>query len=540
MTSIDTMLLPTLLFLSAFGNDMPTVSWSSSKYFQRTVFRLQEVAEKGDFNQMVKSVDRLPKRTFSIEWDESAVPSGSRDEFRKARDKAIANWADAVRGMKVTFEKHGDIHVDFEKFIKPIEEGGIPLGATFMDSIDPKDPTLDVTIALRRTTSKISISAREVENEVGYAIGRYFGLADATYNFTYLSRADTMYVSPHQCFPEFGKVVEENLNVIEWLRKAAKTKSKLRAVAPQLFVDTTKLEHEPVIQGEQVPFTLSISNRGQAPLSVRLQPDCSCTSVSNVDDIAPGDTVLLRVNIDTTQIAGEFSKRLLVFSNDPESQLTEIPLKVFSRPQYRLLRQSREPVLVMDKSGLNMQLFFIPVDVEGMKPTKLELTGMKAVCDWESWSGELADPEMNEKAKPRKGYKIKILGSPNLPNGRFLVTLFVNTSHPTWGRVATSFYVQRGIAVMPSGAYLGEVGKDPSSALVTLTRPGKPFKIKSILSTHSAVSATAKPNADSSEYAITLNYKGGAKTGSISGDIIIETDSSEQPKLSIPFSGVVK
>jgi hypothetical protein len=72
-----------------------------------------------------------------------------------------------------------------------------------------------------------------------------------------------------------------------------------------------------------------LTNSGKAPLNIRfIKPNCGCTVV-NLEkmDIAPGESVTMKVEYDATGRRGTDQKSIVIFSNDPSAPTQRITIK---------------------------------------------------------------------------------------------------------------------------------------------------------------------------------------------------------------------
>src|SRR5207302_7291850 len=101
----------------------------------------------------------------------------------------------------------------------------------------------------------------------------------------------------------------------------------------------------------------------------------------------------------------------------------------------------------------------------------------------EAWSGPLADPELNEPEKTRKGFKITVHLTGEMPvPGRNAVTLWVSTADQGFTSIMTTFFVQRGIVVMPAELYLGEITSADARFSILVIGPTNSFHIRRVSS----------------------------------------------------------
>ncbi len=81
-----------------------------------------------------------------------------------------------------------------------------------------------------------------------------------------------------------------------------------------------------VIQGEEKELTFRIKNTGKAILEIkRLTPGCDCMEASiEKNKILAGETVNIKVILDTWDYLGDIEKDIIVFSNDPKESFRKV------------------------------------------------------------------------------------------------------------------------------------------------------------------------------------------------------------------------
>ena len=91
--------------------------------------------------------------------------------------------------------------------------------------------------------------------------------------------------------------------------------------APQLVVTQRKIALGTVLEGDKVKLDWLLENRGNADLVIdRVKPACGCTAVDLTDEektIAPGGSLRLRSQFDSTGRRGRQDKTVTVYTNDP-------------------------------------------------------------------------------------------------------------------------------------------------------------------------------------------------------------------------------
>lgn len=537
------MFIPIALFGSMFQAQSlpigPSLPWGASRALQQSVMRVEEFLSKGQFAQAKTFAARLPKRNVVITWDDSLVPATLKRDFAATRDWAISKWKSMVSGLDFTFAKSGDINFSFVQALEPNADSVGPAGAVYFDSDDPKDPRLEAIFALKRTEKRVPTTKFDVGNEVGYAIGRYLGIEQQHGSGTFATRFDGSYGGQYNLLPPSPWIASQNLLVSEQLRGFAAKNAKVAVAKAEAFLEPAKLDAGRLAQGNPGEFTMSLTNRGNAPLYFSITPDCSCFTLRVPQKVDPGRTEVLRIYANTVDFHGQQSKNLYFYANDPDFTGRKVPVSFFVEPRYRILTKHEGRLWLVDDRGAVLEYFFIPADNRPLKPTKMTLSGAKGVVDFEPWTGELADPELGESARTRTGYRVQVLLNSDVPPGRISGSLDIETDDPKWPLLRQGFELQKGINAFPFSVYFGELSH-ASEARVLISYPGQKYKITSLKTNHPNFSASAQPAQNVGEYWVTVRYDGKASAGDVNAVLTVTTDDPKQAKLVVPIVGTVR
>jgi hypothetical protein len=102
------------------------------------------------------------------------------------------------------------------------------------------------------------------------------------------------------------------------------------AQAPRLQLDRAKHEFGGVRQGNIAETEFTLSNTGQSVLNLRdIKSNCGCTvGVPEKKDLQPGESVKLKVSVNTEGRKGNQYQTVTIFSNDPTAPTQTLSLKV--------------------------------------------------------------------------------------------------------------------------------------------------------------------------------------------------------------------
>src|SRR5690242_10584745 len=98
------MILAPILLLATVKTSQPgpLLPPGTDSNFQTAVLAIEDKLQAKDFKGAASSAAILPKRTFTILWDDSKVPAAMRKEYARQRDFAISDWR-GIAKVKVTF-----------------------------------------------------------------------------------------------------------------------------------------------------------------------------------------------------------------------------------------------------------------------------------------------------------------------------------------------------------------------------------------------------------------------------------------------------
>jgi len=510
----------------------------SSPGFQATAYKVEEMLGESKFDEARELLKRLPAESFSLDWDDSGVPVELRARYAMARDGAIADWTKAIPGLQILLKVKGTIKVSFKQTLPPAPDRVIPAGAVFFTSDSAAEPRIEAVIALKRDTQPTLIDPRHVQNEVGYAIGSFLGIANLPRPVGYMGRMDQTSLLQLRVNPREIEVARENLAFVTILKTAVEKKIPLSPTKPQMFIDRSILDGQEVPQDEPMNFSLEVTNRGNATLKLRGFTECGCIHVGAPLSVEPGQSGLIQVTVDTNGLAGPFHKVFVIYSNDPENSEQIVKIKAWVTPRYRLLQESGAGAVVLSEDNLKQNFFFVVDQKRPFNVTGVKVNGIKAIAEFEPWEGTMPDPAIEEPAKPRKGYKLTLLASPTEHIRRSPMTFAISTDSKTMPIIYETMYVQWGISA-PADVNFGEIPKAQTGLYFLVSQPGKPFKIRSVESDTDVIKTSVEPMKNG-DYRVIVTLLAIVPVGRIDANITIKTDDPKQPVIKVRVLGIVR
>jgi hypothetical protein len=517
----------------------PMLPMGSSPELHRAFELVAMDLSEGRFDQARAKAKLLPRLTVTYEWNDANVPQATRADWAGVRNRAFKTLAERLPGLTFKASKTPTLRFSFEKSLAPDPNSGLPRGIALFYSESVQEPRLEAVIGLSRGNPLEKTGAASLHNEILFAVGSYLGLAPRPFLGTAMGRVDLQMQADATPEPiELGAMTAVQAAVAK-LDQAIAKKQPLTPAKPKANFNPEVIERGPVIQGEPIRFSVQVSNQGNAPLQFLVIPDCGCISAGGSPVVQPGAAVPVPIHVDTKDINGPFNRHLILISNDPEQPIRHIPIGVTTTPRYRFL-SNEHSILIVDEKGLNATYYLVSPKEKPLAVTSVEVMGNPGRATFEPWQGQLADPERNEPAALRTGYKLNVHLDEPQTSGRSAATITVKTGDPDYPILRHVVFAQRGIAVMPASVFYGDLGKAEREASVIVTRPNKPFKILSIDSDSSFVTARATAVKGEWEYKVLCRYNGKAPMGDFRAMLTLNTDDPKQAKIRIPVMGIVK
>lgn len=518
----------------------PIPAVNSSSGFQKLVATAARHLEAGEFAQADAILKMIPDKALLYKVDYTEVAAGQKAVFENTITEVVAAYRQGMPDLDIrpaTGKEQPHLVVSFSEVLPNDEFTGLPQGMVEFDGAGPGDVRFEAVIGLRRLSARTLIESQQFSSDFAYAVGATLGFARAPRPGTVMFRTDGVGGRMSPLGLELRRLLASNRAVVARMKEAVTKKERLVHALPSLYLAQTSWDAGSVVQGTISEQRFEIVNRGKAPLSIRIVPDCSCFTLNYPETIAPGSTGLLSVLMSSKDFKGPQQKGLFVYTDDPERAVTRIDVKSYVRPVHRVLGGPEGGVLEMTENGASATFYFITEEDQPVEILSTQVYGVSGVARTEKWEGMLADPEMNEPMMPRKGYKVSVLLSPSAVRGRIPASLIVETNHPLIPVSSRVFNVQRGVASFPSTLYFGEFKGPIARGFVVLQGLGKPFKITKIEA--SSPEYTATPEVlENGDIKLVLEWRGKAGTGALLGSVTVTTDLPGQPPIVIPIQGI--
>lgn len=325
---------------------------------------------------------------------------------------------------------------------------------------------------------------------------------------------------------------------------------------PKAFFPQTSFNVGEVYQGDKIVHTFIVENHGEGILKIlSVKPGCGCTVATYDKIIKPGQKGKIKATISTDKFKSLTTKKITVTTNDPENDFVRLQLggtvKVivdvypqnsvyfFARlgvPEKKVLA-----VTCLDKTT-DFQILKIENTVKDVKVTQEPFT-MKR---WEELKpdSEKKNSKLNMRNPGNTDYILTLTLSDEAKAGQQngVITLFTNIDKKPEVRIEVMGRVEGPLKIQPSYFLLGKAPLILDTPMVKQFKlhhtTGEKFTIKSITCKEPHFTFEFSKNPDGT-YKIIVTYNGGFPEGRQGGDIIIHTDSKDQPEVILKYSGAV-
>jgi len=519
---------PTVPAKATKAPEFPALPAGISSEMYQTFSDIHAQLAKGQFAAAERLLSLLPDTNVTFAWDDAAAPIFARDGYADARDLAFRAWEKLSPRPSFSERVSGKAPVGIQfRFSASLGNDPVtntPRAAAYLFRADG-NPRLECVIATKCGPKASPTTGVEVRNEVAYAVAMYNGLAASPVFGTISSRTDLNVVNATGITVAEADNFRRIQGYSDALRGAVLRKQRWALQLAHLFVDPAAGAAQDTEESERAHFTFQLTNTGEGPMSYRTIGDCGCVIPAPPGVVAPGQTVVIRPQIDTTGFKDLLDKRLLLYTNDPEMPVKVLPLRVRVVPQY-IWKDPNNGTVVMQEDQVQTKMTVNYASTRLLDWSRAQIDGTQGTVT--------ATPVTT--GKRTEATVILNLKAPPLP-GRTLVSLTIPVVDVNRSLARYTFAIQKGIAMLPSDLYLGTLAGEPKVLAVLLSRPGKPFKIKKVSSDLPWLKYSVNDLGNHDEYRVTVSYNGGAPSGEIMGTLVIETDDAKQPVIKMAITG---
>jgi hypothetical protein len=514
---------------------MPVLPASSHPELSRVTRLLAEATSARQFARAERLLEWLPRRDVTVTVDTSNVAIARREDYLAAIRLAIRTWNGVPSGPTLREGKSGHIRIAFGSRLNIGRDGRTPAGAAHF-FYDRAEPRFEAVIASQRGLGAANATPLEVQNEAMAAIAAYFGLAENPNFGNISSRTDGPANRP---IGHTAADVSTVLRVQEFataLRKRVLARGVITVPNARVSTDATKASHPPVDQGTKVPFRFQLSNAGTTPLEYRAIGDCGCLIVSPAGTLAPNATILLTPKLDTTDYVGDLTKRMTVYTNDPDRPAITFEMRVAVRPQLRWVPIGRDALTVGDDIG-RLEYFVYGPKVPELDWLQLRVDGVRGLARSEPHSEPIVDRLLGTTVRGVPARRVTIDVDPAGIVGKRLATISVPSRSPNRPPYSQTFTVQRGIVASPPDLYFGVLDAPGKRMTLVVERPGQAFRVLGTAVEPKAFRVLPAKRIGADRVELVIEYTGGAGED-VDGTVTVRTDDPRQPEIRVPIRGI--
>lgn len=331
---------------------------------------------------------------------------------------------------------------------------------------------------------------------------------------------------PHVTWDELSNIWEGDLLIFN----EKKMHRKKQVNAPLAFSETPIYNFGKALGGSKIKHTFTIKNIGKKPLEIlSVTETCVCTAtVLSQDEILPGKTGSISSVLTVPTGNGQLNESLHVLSNDPIQNTLTLTIK---GEAFTPLKTFPELIAFGNQKPLKNPL---------TKQISLHLQDGTEIQSVRTNSKDIiADLKIRNKIP-----FVDIQFLPTLPVGKFSHHILVDYTYKgerATHKVSAIGEVIGELRVIPNRLFFGLIKDTPSfSKTITISsHTTQSFEITSAQSSTKLVNVTIANDENEKRYQLTTTISPEAKSGEVSGEIVIHTSSSVQPTVRVPFYGII-
>ncbi|OGL44620.1 MAG: hypothetical protein A2161_11110 [Candidatus Schekmanbacteria bacterium RBG_13_48_7] len=305
---------------------------------------------------------------------------------------------------------------------------------------------------------------------------------------------------------------------------------------PEITFEELKFDFGKLNQNEKSTHEFKFKNTGQENLVIEgVKSTCGCTAaITSAKELAPGETGSISVTLDPGNLQGKISKAIIVNTNDPAQKTLRLqidalvavdievkPEQLFFGKKFYDETETKQIFLVNHMENKELQISKIESD-----PKTTNLT----------WKFNKIDSNK---------FQIDVTLMKGSAPGSFNPSLIIytNSEKQPQIRVSVKAEILGDIVVNPERISFGVIvpGEAVIRKVEIFHRASSNFKITKVTTDISKIVTELKTLEPGKRYQLTVTIpKDMSPENRISGMINIETNVKSQPKITIPFYGIIK
>ncbi|HEX6790658.1 MAG TPA: DUF1573 domain-containing protein [Candidatus Krumholzibacteria bacterium] len=280
----------------------------------------------------------------------------------------------------------------------------------------------------------------------------------------------------------------------------------------------------------------TVRNRGTVDLIIEdVRPSCGCTAAKFDRLIAPGGTGKVELEVDGSQVHGDFRKSAAVKSSDPYHPSMTLTISGNAVPYVNVAPEGT--VLMHGRYGEKAEQTLTLTTNE--KDLDFKVLGVRSNID------DKITYVLEDGNAPGE-YLLHVYKNPKLPTLSTYGSIFVATNSTKWPETAVQVHVMTkgSIVITPSVLNYGAVrfpGENqsgvPETRTITVSRPSGDFKIEQVTVSNPNYRAVVDAVTPGQQYRVQVAFTPPARKTTAkqteSGEMIIHTDDPREPAVRV-------
>ena len=319
------------------------------------------------------------------------------------------------------------------------------------------------------------------------------------------------------------------------------------AKGPHLSLTEPIKDFGTVPKGQKLDWSFVVHNTGTTDLEIlAAKPACGCTVADFDKIIKPGQTGKVTAHVDTTNFAGPIAKAVTLETNDASTPNAQLTITAIVKPYVDAFPAGfvRFNMLQGDVDKQTLTIF-------SEDEVPFEIVKVESPQEWIKVDYKKAEGSDIQKIgrSGQNQYKFDVtVGGPDVRVGPLAEKIHIVTNskfQPDYW-VSVSGVVRPTYRVDPTAVNFGDVAPTDSAATrVIILRSNdlktpERFVVNKVESGVAGVTAAVKPTDKKGEFELTLQVAKDAKPGVLDGTVLVHTNDSVKPLVTIPVKGMVK
>lgn len=320
------------------------------------------------------------------------------------------------------------------------------------------------------------------------------------------------------------------------------------AKGPRLSLVEPVKDFGTVPKGQKLDWSFEVRNTGTTDLEIlAAKPACGCTVADFDKVIKPGQTGKVTAHVDTTNFAGPIAKPVTLETNDANNPSAQLTITAVVKPYVDAYPAGFVRYNMLQGDAEKQTLTLFSEDEVPFEIVKIESPQDWIKVDYKKAAG--SDVKTNLGRAGQAQYLLDItVGGPDTRIGPLAekIHIITNSKYQPEYWVSVSGVVRPTFRLEPTAVNFGEIAPGDVAATRTvmlrsndLKTPEK-FVVEKAESGVAGVSADIKPTANKGEYVVTLQVAKDAKPGALDGSVLVHTNDTIKPIVTIPVKGTVK